>query len=142
MILAFQTPAQDAPIVQILCEWAVSALRWGEHRSMAVAWLLDKRQSEVTSTDNDNYQNNDKDDKDSISSGNGMLGGVPVFQNILMNFLDNDAPTLGELRYKTLFLFFLLQISTSGACREAFENGCERELMIFSLYLSTFCVRE
>lgn len=59
---------------------------------MAVAWLLDKRQSEVTANDGDNYPNNDKDDKDSISSANGICSGIPIFQNTLMAYLDNDAP--------------------------------------------------
>lgn len=86
-------PETDAPIVQILCEWAVSWQRWGEHRAMAVAWLLDKRQSEVLPSDSDNPNS---DDKESIGSGNGFGGGVPIFQSILMKFLDNDAPVLDE----------------------------------------------
>lgn len=86
-------PNQDEPIVQILCEWAVSWQRWGEHRAMAVAWLLDKRQSEVTASETDNTNG---DDKESIGSGNVFSGGIPIFQKILMNFLDNDAPVLEE----------------------------------------------
>lgn len=96
----------DAPIVQILCEWAVSCKRWGEHRGMAVAWLLDKRQSEVMPGEQD--PSNAMDDKESIGSGGGGGGGggagvnasnatgIPVFQSILMHFLDNDAPVLNE----------------------------------------------
>lgn len=90
---------QDAPTVKILCEWAVSWQRWGEHRAMAVAWLLDKRQTEVTTADNDLYNANNTangDDKESVSSGIGLVGGVPVFQPILMDFLDHDAPILEE----------------------------------------------
>lgn len=92
-------PQQDAPIVQILCEWAVSWQRWGEHRAMAVAWLLDKRQSEVTaSTDNDGMMSssNPNDDKESIGSANCLGGSIPIFQTILMNFLDHDAPIIEE----------------------------------------------
>lgn len=85
-------PDSDTPIVQILCEWAVSCQRWGEHRAMAVAWLLDKRQSEVVPPEQDTLN----DDKESVGSGNGSGGGIPVFQRILMNFLDNDAPVLEE----------------------------------------------
>ncbi|XP_059617864.1 mediator of RNA polymerase II transcription subunit 12 isoform X2 [Phlebotomus argentipes] len=88
-------PNQDAPIIKILCEWAVSWQRWGEHRAMAVAWLLDKRQTEVTSSNENEATNGNSDDKDSISSGAGV-NGSPVFQKILMNFLDNDAPVLEE----------------------------------------------
>lgn len=87
-------PQQDAPIVQILCEWAVSWQRWGEHRAMAVAWLLDKRQSEVTSSTDSDAAN--MDDKESIGSANGCGGSIPVFQSILMAFLDNDAPVIEE----------------------------------------------
>lgn len=76
---------------------------------MAVAWLLDKRQTEVwAASDNDNYSsnngnnmngsnnNNNSDDKDSMCSGYGLNGGIPVFQNLLMHFLDKDAPVLGK----------------------------------------------
>lgn len=86
-------PIKDAPIVQILLSWAVSSQRFGEHRAMAVAWLLDKRQSEVTASDT---ESSNADDKESIGSGVGLYGGVPVFQSILMNFLDKDAPVLED----------------------------------------------
>ncbi|XP_054085206.1 mediator of RNA polymerase II transcription subunit 12 isoform X1 [Zeugodacus cucurbitae] len=91
-------PDKDAATVKILCEWAVSNQRWGEHRAIAVALLLDKRQIEVTSVvDTDNQQNsNGPDEKDSISSGIGLISGLPVFQTILMDFLDHDAPVLEE----------------------------------------------
>lgn len=80
-------PQQDSAVVEILCEWAVSAERWGEHRAMAVAKLLEKRQSEVTG------ENNDNDDKDSVCS-NGNPPILPIFQPLLMKFLDVDAPVL------------------------------------------------
>ncbi|XP_076661232.1 mediator complex subunit kohtalo [Halictus rubicundus] len=80
-------PQQDSAVVEILCEWAVSAERWGEHRAMAVAKLLEKRQSEVTGETNDN------DDKDSVCS-NGNPPVLPIFQPLLMKFLDMDAPVL------------------------------------------------
>lgn len=83
---------QDEPIIQILCEWAVSNERWGEHRAMAVAWLLDKRQQDVSSPEPDT---NASDDKDSVSSLNNQPSGLPIFQNLLMKFLDDDAPILG-----------------------------------------------
>ncbi|XP_053952876.1 mediator of RNA polymerase II transcription subunit 12 [Anastrepha ludens] len=91
-------PKRDAPTVKILCEWAVSNQRWGEHRAMVVAILLDKRQIEVTSgVDNDQPHNsNCQDEKDSINSGVGLIGGLPVFQSVLMDFLDRDAPVLDE----------------------------------------------
>ncbi|XP_015113779.1 mediator of RNA polymerase II transcription subunit 12 isoform X2 [Diachasma alloeum] len=79
------TPQQDSAVVNILCEWAVSAERWGEHRAMAVAKLLEKRQAEVTG------ENNDDNDKDSVCS-NGSPPTLPIFQPLLMKFLDTDAP--------------------------------------------------
>lgn len=35
------------------------------------------------------------DDKESVSSGTGLYNGPPIFQNLLLRFLDNDAPVLG-----------------------------------------------
>lgn len=78
----------DEATVKTLCEWAVSTHRWGEHRAMAVARILDKRQNEL-SNENDNSNNSDEKDSDAGSSGN------PIFQNIFMKFLDT-APVLEE----------------------------------------------
>lgn len=80
---------QDEAVVHILCEWAVSGLRFGEHRAIAVAKLLEKRQNEVTAGSSSN-DTEPGDDKDSVSS---MPTGLPVFQPLLMKFLDQDAPT-------------------------------------------------
>ena len=44
-----QTPVGDEPIVNLLCEWAVSTQRTGEHRAIVVAKLLEKRQNELSS---------------------------------------------------------------------------------------------
>ncbi|KAJ9582558.1 hypothetical protein L9F63_003116, partial [Diploptera punctata] len=85
------TLLQDEAVVQILCEWAVSSQRSGEHRAMAVAKLLEKRQSDLMSGEADAA-----DEKDSVSSANGTPTGVPVFQPLLMKFLDNDAPILED----------------------------------------------
>lgn len=66
-----------------------------------MAILLDKRQIEVTTpspedNNGNGNNNNPNDDKDSIASGAGLIGGLPVFQSVLMNFLDHDAPVLDE----------------------------------------------
>lgn len=37
------------------------------------------------------------DDKESVSSGQGLYNGPPIFQNLLLRFLDNDAPVLGNI---------------------------------------------
>ena len=34
-------------MIQLLCEWAVSTKRTGEHRAIVVAKLLEKRQNEL-----------------------------------------------------------------------------------------------
>lgn len=86
--------SQDKAVVEILCQWAVSGMRYGEHRAMAVAKLLEKRQAEVTSGTG-NGESDTGDDKDSVAS---VPTGLPIFQSLLMRFLDFDAPVLGKLR--------------------------------------------
>ena len=44
------------------------------------------------------------DDKESISSGTGLYNGPPLFQNLLLRFLDNDAPILGNNNIQTMFI--------------------------------------
>lgn len=80
-------PDQESAVVKLLCEWAVSPERTGEHRALAVAALLDRRQSDTnTSTDQEAAPGDDKDSNSSVP------GGPPMFQSLLMKFLDNDAP--------------------------------------------------
>ncbi|XP_066905955.1 mediator of RNA polymerase II transcription subunit 12 isoform X3 [Halyomorpha halys] len=81
---------KDEPIVNLLCWWAVSGVRYGEHRAMAVAKLLERRNAHVLAGGNDN---NDAEDKDSSSS---LPAALPVFQPLLMKFLDHDAPVLDD----------------------------------------------
>ena len=47
-VLCLQNPVGDEPIVNLLCEWAVSTQRTGEHRAIVVAKLLEKRQNELS----------------------------------------------------------------------------------------------
>jgi len=96
--------------VKVLCEWALSSLRRGEHRGMAVARLLDKRQAEITGRESDSsvevVPGGPSEDKDSIVSTPATL---PLFQPLLMNFLDHDAPVLGMyLIHKTSKNFKLI----------------------------------
>lgn len=81
----------DEPIVKVLCEWAVSHQRFGEHRAMVVAWLLEKRQSDITAVDSLSPAD-DADSNDSV----GFYNGLPIFQRNLMSFLDYDVPVLEE----------------------------------------------
>lgn len=75
-------PVLDEIVVKILCEWAVSCHRWGEHRAMTVARLLDKRQTEI------------KNIADPCHIENDTYNGASVFQTILMHYLDHEAPIL------------------------------------------------
>jgi hypothetical protein len=149
----------DAPIVILLCQWAVGPQRTGEHRALAVARLLEHRQSEILSSscNNNNSSNGGaqqsngpqnsevgnqsvKVEKDSScgngdgdvpmdvdlpstgvgsvnstsgevnglpsnSSSNGnnegeeggdFPNGLPIYHNLLLKFLDSDAPVLGN----------------------------------------------
>lgn len=106
MQVILQTLLQDEAVVQILCEWAVSSQRSGEHRAMAVAKLLEKRQSDLISGEADAA-----DEKDSVSSANGVPTGLPVFQPLLMRFLDNDAPILGENAVIIIKLFKICKVT-------------------------------
>ncbi|KAI4466488.1 mediator of rna polymerase ii transcription subunit 12 [Holotrichia oblita] len=78
---------QENAVIKLLCEWAVSPERTGEHRALAVAALLDRRQNDTTTSSD--QETSTLDDKDSNSS---VPGGPPMFQSLLMNFLDTDAP--------------------------------------------------
>ncbi|KAK8778545.1 hypothetical protein V5799_020115 [Amblyomma americanum] len=86
-------PPQDEPIVRLLCEWAVTIKRSGEHRALVVARLLEKRQNELSI---EKYNDADLvDEKDSQDSGMAPTG-LPIFQNLLVNFLDMEAPVLDD----------------------------------------------
>ncbi|XP_063890772.1 mediator of RNA polymerase II transcription subunit 12 isoform X1 [Helicoverpa armigera] len=82
-------------VVRVVCEWAVCSARWGEHRAQAAAALLDRRQHHTTHHHHDHHATG-SDDKESVSSGTGLYNGPPIFQNLLLRFLDNDAPVLDE----------------------------------------------
>lgn len=75
--------------MKLLCEWAVSPERTGEHRALAVAALLDRRQSDAATSSSADHDGAVTDDKDSNVS---VPGGPPMFQSLLMKFLDTDAP--------------------------------------------------
>lgn len=64
---------------------------------MAVARLLERRQTDLAQAS----ENNDvPDEKDSAASSNGgPPPGLPVFQGLLMQFLDMEAPILGKAQY-------------------------------------------
>lgn len=133
----------DAPIVLLLCKWAVGSHRSGEHRALAVARLLELRQSEITSatdvemenlSNGGNSQSNEQDTikmetRDDVpatnneqSSGTAESGGTNgannidddgdscsgalIYHNLLLSYLDNDAPIgiLRPLRFVWMFM--------------------------------------
>ncbi|XP_045440042.1 mediator of RNA polymerase II transcription subunit 12-like protein isoform X2 [Pipistrellus kuhlii] len=84
----------DEAVVTLLCEWAVSCKRSGKHRAMAVAKLLEKRQAEIEAERCG--ESEVLDEKESISSASFAGSSLPVFQNVLLRFLDTQAPSLSD----------------------------------------------
>uniref|UniRef100_A0A3B4Z6C5 Mediator complex subunit 12 n=1 Tax=Stegastes partitus TaxID=144197 RepID=A0A3B4Z6C5_9TELE len=87
------SPDDDA-VVTLLCEWAVCCKRSGRHRAMVVAKLLEKRQAEIEAERCG--ESEVVDEKGSVSSGSLSAATLPVFQDVLLQFLDTQAPTLTE----------------------------------------------
>uniref|UniRef100_A0A8C3MJC8 Uncharacterized protein n=1 Tax=Geospiza parvula TaxID=87175 RepID=A0A8C3MJC8_GEOPR len=87
------SPDDDA-VVALLCEWAVSYKRSRRHRAMVVAKLLEKRQAEIEAERCGDSEV--VDEKGSISSGSLSAASAPVFQDVLMQFLDTQAPMLTD----------------------------------------------
>uniref|UniRef100_A0AAR2L9N0 Mediator complex subunit Med12 domain-containing protein n=1 Tax=Pygocentrus nattereri TaxID=42514 RepID=A0AAR2L9N0_PYGNA len=88
-----KSPDDDA-VVTLLCEWAVCCKRSGRHRAMVVAKLLEKRQTEIEAERCG--ESEVVDEKGSVSSGSLSAATVPVFQDVLLQFLDTQAPVLTE----------------------------------------------
>uniref|UniRef100_A0A672S077 Mediator of RNA polymerase II transcription subunit 12 n=1 Tax=Sinocyclocheilus grahami TaxID=75366 RepID=A0A672S077_SINGR len=85
------SPDDDA-VVTLLCEWAVSCKRSGPHRAMVVAKLLEKRQTEIEAERCG--ESEVVDEKGSVSSGSLSAATLPVFQDVLLQFLDTQAPQM------------------------------------------------
>ncbi|KAM5165397.1 mediator of RNA polymerase II transcription subunit 12-like protein [Mantella aurantiaca] len=89
-----EVPPSDEAVVTLLCEWAVSSKRSGKHRAMVVAKLLEKRQLEI---ETDRCSESEVlDEKESISSASLPGSSLPIFQNVLLRFLDSQAPSLSD----------------------------------------------
>ena len=95
---------QDESTVKLLCEWAVTTKRSGEHRSLYVAKLLERRQNEITSS-NDSHLTGGETPSSMGPESPAKVGttgtpvptdAAPVFQSTLMSFLDHQAPVLDE----------------------------------------------
>nr|DBA26085.1 TPA: hypothetical protein GDO54_010385 [Pyxicephalus adspersus] len=88
-----EVPPSDEAVVTLLCEWAVSSKRSGKHRAFVVAKLLEKRQLEIEA---ERCESEVLDEKESISSASLPGSSLPVFQNVLLRFLDSQAPSLSD----------------------------------------------
>ncbi|XP_068136917.1 mediator of RNA polymerase II transcription subunit 12-like protein isoform X2 [Hyperolius riggenbachi] len=89
-----EVPPSDEAVVTLLCEWAVSCKRFGKHRAMVVAKLLEKRQLEIEVERCS--ESEVLDEKESISSASLPGSSLPIFQNVLLRFLDSQAPCLSN----------------------------------------------
>uniref|UniRef100_A0A6I8N406 Mediator complex subunit 12 n=1 Tax=Ornithorhynchus anatinus TaxID=9258 RepID=A0A6I8N406_ORNAN len=91
-----EASADDDAVVALLCEWAVSCKRSGRHRAMVVAKLLEKRQAEIEAERCG--ESEAADEKGSVSSGSLAAPSAPIFQDVLLQFLDTQAPVLTDPR--------------------------------------------
>lgn len=73
-----QYAKQDEPFVRLLCQWAVSDQRYGEHRAMAAALLLEKRQADLVALAEVDVAGADDNDTEDNSSAVSVL--LPVYQ--------------------------------------------------------------
>lgn len=76
-----QLAKKDEPLVRLLCQWAVSDQRYGEHRALAAAQLLEKRQLDLFSlVENDGAAG--EGDNDNEESTAAAAVSQPVYQVI------------------------------------------------------------
>ena len=134
--------AEDVAVVKLLCEWAVTTKRLGEYRSRIVAKLLERRQNEILQ-EKDNFNNeveNAEINKNHVDSDNKELtngwnnnenkstsiinnDNIPLYQNVLFEFLDQYAPVAED---KTLGIYFSTNAFPNNNCssdnKQAFHN--------------------
>ena len=75
---------EDEAVVMILCQWAVTNKRSGEHRAFVAAKLLEQRQSDLVAGAGENSEEKEEEEV--------YYPGPPVFQQLLLRFLDTEAP--------------------------------------------------
>lgn len=88
----------DAPVVILLCQWAVCSQRTGEHRALAVARLLEQRQTETTSSNDGEPpvlegQVQGMDVNDGSKSGG---EGTPLAEDVPMNGNESESNGNGD----------------------------------------------
>lgn len=104
-----QIVEDDVPLVKLLCEWAVTSKRIGEYRGRVVAKLLEKRQNSIWREKEKAEQNEttkmadaednlaDSKTKTAESKPNNECH-IPIYQNVLFEFLDLYAPVYEDKR--------------------------------------------
>jgi len=74
------------PLVFLLCDWAITTNRLGDHRPQIVARLLEKHQIELwNAADGEMEEGDTSVDKEEDN----------LFHNMLLKYLDRRAPVLG-----------------------------------------------
>ena len=92
----------NGSVVKLLCEWAVTNKRFGQHRAFIVAKLLERRQSELQNEKEQQQQSsessgkNKTEDKENLKTAEDNGLNIPIYQSLLMNFLDTKAPVYEE----------------------------------------------
>lgn len=90
----------NGSVVKLLCEWAVTNKRFGQHRAFIVSKLLERRQSELQA-EKENGSETAKsgcksEDKENLKSDQENGLNIPIYQSLLINFLDTKAPVYEE----------------------------------------------
>ena len=149
----------NGSVVKLLCEWAVTNKRFGQHRAFIVAKLLERRQNELqidkeignelnssslsktsNSSNNNNNNNNNNNLKSSSEDKENLKQqqqqqednnlSIPIYQNLLMNFLDTKAPiyeieenlaSTNNIEHKQLFSNLILLFGELIRC-EVFSH--------------------
>nr|CAB3263723.1 mediator of RNA polymerase II transcription subunit 12-like protein [Phallusia mammillata] len=141
------TKACEQAVIGLLCEWAITAKRLGEHRAAVVAKLLDLRQAHYEQTTDDgtadisqnslNVSNPNQADTtapvEPVQTTQTSANTTPYFQNLLVSFLDSQAPELKDPEdtkqlqaFKNLVLLFT----------ELIEHGVFSHLQYINILIS------
>lgn len=112
----------DAPVVILLCQWAVCSQRTGEHRALAVARLLEQRQTETTSSNDGEPpvlegQVQGMDVTASEGSKSGNEASTPLQEDIPMNGNESENGGNGDTNGE----------SGNGNASNSGGNGAESE---------------
>ena len=76
---------EDEAVVMILCQWAVTNKRSGDHRAFVAAKLLEQWQSDLVAGAGAGDNTEEKEEEV-------FYPGPPVFQQLLLSFLNTETP--------------------------------------------------